>query len=73
VRYLAHHRVKAKGEAVRQTKSVAAEELIQFADDRGADLIVTGAYGHSRFGEWVFGGVTSDLLTTSPICCLMSH
>ncbi len=28
---------------------------------------------HSRLGEWIFGGMTSDLLTTSPICCLMSH
>jgi nucleotide-binding universal stress UspA family protein len=38
-----------------------------------ADLIVTGAYGHSRLGEWAFGGMTRDLLATSPICCLMSH
>jgi nucleotide-binding universal stress UspA family protein len=34
---------------------------------------VTGAYGHSRLNEWVFGGMTRDLLTSSPICCLMSH
>jgi hypothetical protein len=39
----------------------------------GADLLVTGAYGHSRLGEWIFGGVTRELLATSPICCLMSH
>jgi len=34
---------------------------------------VTGAYGHSRLNEWVFGGMTRDLLNSSPICCLMSH
>jgi nucleotide-binding universal stress UspA family protein len=43
------------------------------AQDDGADLLVTGAYGHTRLGEWIFGGVTRELLTTSPICCLMSH
>jgi hypothetical protein len=47
--------------------------LIRLARDEGADLIVTGAYGHSRLGEWIFGGVTRELLATSPLCCLMSH
>jgi nucleotide-binding universal stress UspA family protein len=73
VRYLARHRIKARREAVRQTKPSIAEELIRVAHENEADLIVAGAYGHSRFGEWVFGGVTRDLLATSPICCLMSH
>ena len=36
-------------------------------------LIVSGSYGHSRLGEWVFGGVTRELLAESPICCLFSH
>jgi nucleotide-binding universal stress UspA family protein len=73
VAYLARHRLNAHGEAVRQSKSTAAQELIGIAHANGADLLVTGAYGHSRFGEWVFGGVTHELLATSPICCLMAH
>jgi nucleotide-binding universal stress UspA family protein len=48
-----------------------AAQLIRLAQDEGADLIVTGAYG--RLGEWMFGGMTRDLLATSPFCCLMSH
>jgi nucleotide-binding universal stress UspA family protein len=36
-------------------------------------LIVAGAYGHSRLGEGMFGGMTRDLLATSPVCCVMSH
>jgi hypothetical protein len=36
-------------------------------------LLVTGAYRHSRLGEWMFGGMTWELLATGPICCLMSH
>ena len=31
------------------------------------------AYGHSHLGEWIFGGMTRELLATSPICCVMSH
>lgn len=50
-----------------------AEELFKIAKGEATGLIVAGAYGHSRFGEWIFGGVTHDLLTTSPVCCLLSH
>jgi nucleotide-binding universal stress UspA family protein len=49
------------------------ERIIAFAGERGADLIVAGAYGHSRLREWIFGGVTRDLLHRSPICCLMAN
>jgi nucleotide-binding universal stress UspA family protein len=41
--------------------------------DENIDLLVAGAYGHSRLGEWVFGGVTRELLAESPVCCLFSH
>lgn len=50
-----------------------AEALVEAAEERGADLIVTGAFGHGRLREWVFGGVTHGLLAGAPICCLMSH
>ena len=35
--------------------------LAEVKEER-ADLIVAGAYGHSRLGEWAFGGVTRNLL-----------
>jgi nucleotide-binding universal stress UspA family protein len=44
-----------------------ASLLRDVARQRGADLIVAGAYGHSRLREWVFGGVTYDLLLCSDI------
>lgn len=37
------------------------------------DLIVSGAYGHSRLGEWVFGGVTHHLMQRSKCCLLLAH
>ena len=73
-RYLARHRIRAEARAEVQSKgSSGADQIIAFAEDEGSDLLVTGAYGHSRFNEWVFGGMTRDLLTSSPIRCLMSH
>jgi nucleotide-binding universal stress UspA family protein len=39
----------------------------------GADVIVAGAYGHTRLHEWVFGGFTRDLIHRSPLCALLAH
>jgi nucleotide-binding universal stress UspA family protein len=38
-----------------------------------ADLVVAGAYGHTRFREWVFGGVTRNLITRSRHCSFLTH
>jgi nucleotide-binding universal stress UspA family protein len=74
VRYLARHRIKAEARVeARLLGSTAADQIMGLALDEGADLLVTGAYGHSRLNEWIFGGMTRDLLASSPICCLMSH
>jgi nucleotide-binding universal stress UspA family protein len=73
VHYLARHRVKAEARVEVQSRGSGADQLIGLALDEGSDLLVAGAYGHSRLNEWVFGGMTRDLLTSSPICCLMSH
>lgn len=48
-------------------------EILRFALMQDADLIVSGAYGRSRLREWMFGGVTRDLLDRSPLCCMMCH
>ena len=37
------------------------------------DLLVAGAYGHNRLGEWFFGGVTQDVLLDPDFCVLLSH
>jgi nucleotide-binding universal stress UspA family protein len=73
VQYLARHAIKAQPHNLRHRDGSEADDLIHFALREKADLLVTGAYGHSRLGEWIFGGMTKDLLDRSPICCLMSH
>jgi nucleotide-binding universal stress UspA family protein len=71
--YLAEHRVKSGSRVMLEQEGSGAAQLIRIAQEERADLLITGAYGHSRLGEWMFGGMTRELLATSPICCLMSH
>jgi nucleotide-binding universal stress UspA family protein len=71
--YLGRHKINAGPKIALRRKDSDAAQLIRIAQEAGADLLVTGAYGHSRLGEWIFGGMTRDLLASSPICCLMSH
>ncbi|WP_336492587.1 universal stress protein [Methylobacterium nigriterrae] len=62
------------GPLFRQTSSAGvAAEILTLADEKRADLIVAGAYGHSRMREMIFGSVTQQLLESTPLCCLMSH
>ena len=51
----------------------AAEQLLSRATDLSVDLIVCGAYGHSRLREWVLGGVTRHLLGHMTVPTLFSH
>ena len=50
-----------------------AESMLSHAADLDADLIVMGAYGHSRWTERVLGGVTRGLLEAMTVPVLMSH
>jgi len=47
--------------------------LDAIAVENGADIIVAGAYGHSRLREWAFGGVTRYLLQQGSTCALLMH
>ena len=49
------------------------DALLCAAEKEGADLIVMGAYGHSRWQELVLGGVTQHMLSHATIPVLMSH
>lgn len=47
--------------------------LLEFIDQSAPDLVVAGAYGHSRLREWVFGGVTRTLLGKHELSLLLSN
>jgi nucleotide-binding universal stress UspA family protein len=71
--YLARHRVLIGGIITHAVADDVGAALLAIAGEKGADLIVAGGYGHSRLSEWVYGGVTRELLGSSTICCLLSH
>jgi nucleotide-binding universal stress UspA family protein len=51
-----------------------ASALIKHVEETGADLLIAGGYGHSRFREWALGGATMELLSGScPVPILFSH
>lgn len=70
---LKRHGVKAEFATSPQVHSSVAEDIVDLCNSRMADLVVLGAYGHSRLREWAFGGVTSDLLTGSGKTILFSR
>ena len=72
-RYLVRHGVIVADEIWKRARGPAATELLELVRAEKADLIVAGGYGHSRLGEWIFGGVTHELLASSPVCCMLSH
>jgi nucleotide-binding universal stress UspA family protein len=71
--WLARHGIPTHARVVLADPDRVVTELNVAAEAIGADLIVTGGYGHSRLGEWAFGGVTRDLLTTPERYVLLSH
>jgi nucleotide-binding universal stress UspA family protein len=72
VAWLARHGVEAHGSTALAV-GTKAQQLAAVAKDVGADLIVAGAFGHSRLREWAFGGVTRNLLLSADTCVLASH
>jgi nucleotide-binding universal stress UspA family protein len=71
--HLDRHGVSAKVDLVSQAAGGTADAILDAAHRAGADLIVSGAYGHSRLREWILGGVTRALIETSDIPLLMAH
>ena len=51
----------------------AGSLLLSQASELAADLIVMGAYGHSRWHELVMGGATRSMFQSMTIPVLMSH
>jgi nucleotide-binding universal stress UspA family protein len=73
VQYLSRHGVSHAVDRVRSVEGSAVVSLLNLVQDSSADLVVAGAYGHSRLGEWMFGGMTQGLFEKSPVCMLLSH
>ena len=71
-RHLARHNVNATLTKLPPASDIGAA-LLSHAADCGADFMVCGGYGHSRFREFVCGGTTYTLVNSMTIPVLMSH
>lgn len=71
-RHLVRHGVRVDVCALSSGSEDIGHVLLSRAAGSGADLMVMGAYGHSRLSEWVFGGVTRTALREATVPLLMS-
>ena len=71
--HLARHGVKADVESTVSGGIGVGNALLSRASDIGADLLVMGAYGHTRVRELLLGGATRTILELMTVPVLMSH
>ena len=71
--YLRRHGVNAKSQHIDASPQQAGPALLKEAQNMHADLLVMGAYSHSRIRERVLGGATTHVLTHAQIPVLMHH
>lgn len=72
-RQLARHGVKAEASQAVAKDIEVGDVLLSRASDDDIDLLVLGAYGHTRLRETVLGGVSRDILAHMTVPVLMSH
>ena len=72
-RHLARHGMKVEVAMTIADDVPDSALLLNHASDMGADLLVMGAYGHSRLREFILGGMTRSLLREMTVPVLLSH
>lgn len=70
---LVRHGVKAEVSVLARTMPRISDVLHRAARDLDADMLVMGAYGHSRFREAILGGATRNMLEQAEIPVFMAH
>ena len=71
--HLRQHGVQFKKQLFEAENQDAGAKLLYAAEIAGADLLVMGAYGRTRFSEWVLGGATRHILQHASLPVLMRH
>lgn len=71
--HLARHGLKVRVVVHGRSGESVATALTRHAEQSGAELVVAGGYGHSRFRQWMLGGVTRELLESASVPILFSH
>ncbi len=71
--YLIRHNVDAIAENVKSNGQAIADVFGKYLSEHEIDLLVMGAYGHSRLREFILGGATRSILSHPPTWVLLSH
>lgn len=71
--HLARHGVKVEAKHTVAKDIKVGDALLGAVSDFGVDLMVMGAYGHSRLRELAFGGATRSILETMTVPVILSH
>ncbi len=71
--YLSRHNISAEISVLARTESDIADILIRHASETGAEMIVMGAYGHTRLREAIIGGATRHMLERANVPVLMAR
>lgn len=71
--FLSRHGVTAEITVLSKTLPRISDVLIRHVIDRQADMIVMGAYGHSRLREAIFGGATREMLEEAKAPLFLAH
>lgn len=71
--YLSRHGVSCEIDVLSKTLPRVSDVLMRHATDIEADMIVMGAYGHSRFREAILGGATRNMLEHAKIPVFLAH
>ncbi len=70
---LVRHGVRAEVSVLAKTMPRISDVLCRHCADKNAELLVMGAYGHSRFREAILGGATRNMLESSEVPVLLAH
>ncbi|MES2666185.1 MAG: universal stress protein [Pseudomonadota bacterium] len=70
---LARHGVRAEVAVLARTEPRTSDVLARHIREQGADLLVMGAYGHSRLRESILGGTTRNMLHHAEVPVLLAH
>ncbi|WP_136646131.1 universal stress protein [Tabrizicola sp. YIM 78059] len=70
---LVRHGVRAEVTVLAKTLPRVSDVLVRHLRDTNADLLVMGAYGHSRFREAILGGATRDMLEKAEVPVFLAH
>jgi len=73
VRHLSRHGVSAQAAQVPLAGGDAGEALTAFCRQRGANLLVMGAFGHTRARQFLLGGATRSIVANPGLMVLMAH